>query len=198
MLHNIVRNNDSLERPEHSLNLNQAITEHVEDTGESANQEQYVIHPTKSGVLLYSNGVRSTCDQLGFDMGGKRIKFESQCNHLGIFRDIKQKVNIEEKISLGRKTAYALMGTGLHSGNGLTKPLCAYLWSTYVIPRVVYGLEVQKLSRTDMESLEKFQRKCLRQIQGLPDLLCFCSVLCLLCFVRVCLYVLCGHLLGKG
>ena len=30
------------------------------------------------------------------------------------------------------------------------------------------------------------------------DLLCFCSVLCLLCFVRICLYVLCGHLLGKG
>ena len=26
----------------------------------------------------------------------------------------------------------------------------------------------------------------------------FCSVLCLLCFVRVCLYVLRGHLLGKG
>ena len=30
------------------------------------------------------------------------------------------------------------------------------------------------------------------------DFLCSCSVLCLLCFVRVCLYVLCGHLLGKG
>ena len=30
------------------------------------------------------------------------------------------------------------------------------------------------------------------------DFLCFCSVLCLLCFVRVCLYVLRGHLLGKG
>ena len=30
------------------------------------------------------------------------------------------------------------------------------------------------------------------------DLLCFCSVLYLLCFVRVCLYVLRGHLLGKG
>ena len=30
------------------------------------------------------------------------------------------------------------------------------------------------------------------------DLLCFCSVLCLLCFVGVCLYVLFGHLLGKG
>ena len=30
------------------------------------------------------------------------------------------------------------------------------------------------------------------------DLLCFCSVLCLLCFVRVCLYVLFGHLLGRA
>ena len=98
----------------------------VEDTGESANQEQYVIHPTKSGVLLYSNGDESTCNQLDFDMGGIRIKFESHCNHLGIFRDIKHKVNIEKKICLGRKMAYALLGVGLHSGNGLTKPLCAH------------------------------------------------------------------------
>ena len=30
------------------------------------------------------------------------------------------------------------------------------------------------------------------------DLLCFCSVLCLLCFVRVCLYLLCGQPAGKG
>ena len=30
------------------------------------------------------------------------------------------------------------------------------------------------------------------------DLLCFCSVLCLLCFVGVCLYVLCGHLLDRA
>ena len=46
----------------------------VEDTGESVNQEQYVIHPTKSGVLLYSNGIKSTCNQLGFDMGGKKLR----------------------------------------------------------------------------------------------------------------------------
>ena len=30
------------------------------------------------------------------------------------------------------------------------------------------------------------------------DLLCFCSVLCCYVVVRVCLHVLCGHLLGKG
>ena len=104
-----------------------------------------------------------------FIMFLKTIKTEQQSPHLGIFRDTKMKVNVEERISLARKTAYALMGTGLHSGNGLTKPLCAYLRQTYVIPRLVYGLEVQKITKTDLECLEKFQRKCLRQIQGLPD-----------------------------
>ena len=91
-----------------------------EDTGESANQEQYVSHLTKYGVLLYNNGVRTTSNHMGFDIGEKKsTKFERQCNHLGIYRGIKQNVNIVEKVSLGRKTAYAL--------NGLTKPLCAYL-----------------------------------------------------------------------
>ena len=45
----------------------------VEDMRESANQEQSVIHPIKSGVLLYSNGAKSTCNQHGLDMCGKRI-----------------------------------------------------------------------------------------------------------------------------
>ena len=102
-------------------------------------------------------------------MFGKTLKAEQYSTHLGIFRDVKKKINIEEKVTLSRKTAYALMGAGLHSGNDLTKQLCAYLWNTYVIPRLVYGLEVQQLTRTDIEVLEKFQRKCLRQIQGLPD-----------------------------
>ena len=34
---------------------------------------------------------------------------------------------------------------------------------------VLYGLEVQLLKRKGIESLEKFQRQCLNQIQGFPD-----------------------------
>ena len=84
-------------------------------------------------MLLYSNGVKSICNQIGFDMDGKRIKFESQCNHLGIIRDIKPKVNIEEIISLGRNTAYALMGVGLHSGNGPTKTFMCLLMAWFMV-----------------------------------------------------------------
>ena len=152
------------------------------------------------------------------------------------------------------------MGAGFHSVNGLKTFHNGYMWSTFVVPRVIYGLETLSLMKKDIENLEKFLRKSLRQIQGRPDkppnriflsllgvlpletvihknslnlfvsiarnsnfieydiamrqlamktpdekggtsfvdLLCFCSVLCLLCFVRVCLYVLFGHLLGKG
>ena len=38
-----------------------------------------------------------------------------------------------------------------------------------VIPRLLYGLDVQLLKKKDIENLEKFQRQCLKQIQGLPD-----------------------------
>ena len=49
-----------------------------------------------------------------------------------------------------------------------------------MIPSVVHGLEVQKLSKTNVESLEKFQRKCLWQIEGLPDKTSNCVTLSLL------------------
>ena len=39
----------------------------------------------------------------------------------------------------------------------------------FVIPRLLYGLDVQLLKKKDIENLEKFQRQCLKQIQGLPD-----------------------------
>ena len=43
------------------------------DIIESANQEQYVTHPTKSGLFLHNNGVRTTFIYMGFDMGEKTI-----------------------------------------------------------------------------------------------------------------------------
>ena len=41
------------------------------------------------------------------------------------------------------------------------------MWSTYIVPKLTYGFEVQRLTKTDLGNLEIFQRKSL--IQGLPD-----------------------------
>ena len=43
------------------------------------------------------------------------------------------------------------------------------LWSTFIVQRITYGLEVLTLTKKDIEMLEKFQRKSLKQIQSLPD-----------------------------
>ena len=89
--------------------------------------------------------------------------------HLGIHREVNNKVYVDEKISLGRKTAYSLMGAGLHSGNGLKQSVGGKLWSTYVLPHFTYGIEVLDLKAIDINSLEQFQRKSLKQLQSLPD-----------------------------
>ena len=81
---------------------------------------------------------------------------------------MKDKSNIKEKINIGRRTAYSIMGAGFHSGNGLKVCLNCFLWSTFIVQRITYGLEVLTLTKNDIEMLEKFQRKSLKQIQSLP------------------------------
>ena len=137
------------------------------DVGDNTNRERYCVNPSKCSCLSYNASKNQHKPEL--TMAGKNIKCEDCTVHLGISRQVKEKVNIEEKINLGRKTAYSLMGAGFHSANGLKTCLNGYLWSTFIVPRLVYGLEILSLKKNDIENLEKFQRKSLRQIQGLPD-----------------------------
>ena len=77
-----------------------------------------------------------------FELAGQKVTSESSTVHLGIKRDVSGKVNVEEKVTLGRKTAYSLMGAGFHSVNGLKTSQNSHIWSIIVVPRIVYGLEV--------------------------------------------------------
>ena len=53
--------------------------------------------------------------------------------------------------------------------NGLKQCVNGKLWSTYVIPRLLYGLGVLDLKQSDLQRLESYQNKSLKQIQHLPD-----------------------------
>ena len=72
------------------------------------------------------------------------------------------------------------MGSGCHGTNGLDPPTSFQIYKTYVIPRLIYGLEVLPLTRSDIEQLEKFHRKNLRQLQSLPERTANSAVLLLL------------------
>ena len=43
------------------------------------------------------------------------------------------------------------------------------LCSTYVIPRLLYGLDVLDLKQSDLQRLKSYQKKSLKKIQHLPD-----------------------------
>ena len=74
---------------------------------------------------------------------------------------------IEDRISLARRTAYSLMGTGFHGNNGISPQYSVHIYMTYVIPRLMYGLEAVTLKSKHITSLESFHRKTIRELQSL-------------------------------
>ena len=64
---------------------------------------------------------------------------------------------------------YSLMGAGLHGINGINPLIAWKLWRTFVVPRMLYGIEILKKTTTDIYKLEQFQKKTLEQFLGLPQ-----------------------------
>ena len=75
---------------------------------------------------------------------------------------------------------YSLMGASVYGGSCLNPVVFAHLWKIYVIPRVIYGLEVLSCTLSDVQSLERLLRDMLRRIQSLPRSTATAAVNCLL------------------
>ncbi|MES9883383.1 MAG: reverse transcriptase family protein, partial [Sedimenticola sp.] len=129
-----------------------------------AQRERYCINPTKSSVLTFNK----PSDFL-YSLDDEPIQQSQSTTHLGVHRNLKQTVDAQRICNIGRRTCYSLMGPGFHSKTGLRQDQKGYIWTTYVLPRMLYGLEVQDLRKKDINTLEQFQRKSLKQVQGLPD-----------------------------
>ena len=61
------------------------------------------------------------------------------------------------------------MNTGLHCANGLSPEVSYQINNIYVIPRLLYGLEIIPLNRTQLEKVKRYQVKTLRSFQSLPQ-----------------------------
>ena len=85
-----------------------------------ANIARLVIHRNKRYILIFwEQYAQPQC--VSFTLNGEETSQDDHAKHLGIHRQMNNKVNADKKISLGSRTAYSLMGAGLHSGNGLTQ-----------------------------------------------------------------------------
>lgn len=62
---------------------------------------------------------------------------------------------------------FSMMGVGLQGLNGLHSKVTINLWNSYIIQRLVYGLEILKLTGKFTLDLEQYQRMSLQCIHNL-------------------------------
>ncbi|VDI17383.1 Hypothetical predicted protein [Mytilus galloprovincialis] len=97
---------------------------------------QYTIHPTKS-VLLKQNQTSSNSGKVtlsAWELGNRAITTSDQATHLGLTRSSKNEnlINVDERISLARRTSYSLMKTGVHGTNGLNPRVSYNIYTEYI------------------------------------------------------------------
>ena len=136
----------------------------IDLVGVYSKNHRYKINPTKSATMVYNTQVKTAVE-----LENSEIPHPDDYTHLGVLRNQTNTINTDDRVQLARRSMYALMGAGMHGKNGLAPQISHHLWMTYVIPRMLYGLEVSSYKLSDLSKLDAFQRKTLRQLQFLPE-----------------------------
>ncbi len=134
---------------------------------------KYELHPTKSTVTHLVGApkhVGSVPKELECHLGDEPVKTTTSFTHLGQeWSADRLSPEVAPRINSARATSYSLMGAGLHGGNGLDPPAGLKLITTYVLPRLIHGLDAVVLMKKDLSTIDKYYTSLLRQIQGLPQ-----------------------------
>ena len=132
-----------------------------------ANKHRYIISDQKSCVLKIRDKTQCT-----WTMNDKNLNMPSNATHLGIKRDTSSKFGVKQvvpdRIQTARKTVYALMGAGLYGMNGINPMVSIHMIKCFVLPRLLYGLDMIRLTKTDIKKLLTYYVQLLKQIQHLP------------------------------
>ncbi|MCG8048963.1 MAG: reverse transcriptase family protein [Candidatus Thiodiazotropha endolucinida] len=139
------------------------------EAGSYSSCNRYQIHPMKTEVTSLTDDKADEKDV--WSLGDNELALTSSSTHLGLKRLGKKESekNVNERICLARRTAYLLMNTGLHGTNGLSPKVSYIIYKAYVLPRMLYGLEAIHLNKTQLQQLEKYHLRTLRQLQSLPQ-----------------------------
>ena len=133
-------------------------------------QDRVTIHPDKSNAVLLHQNKSIDKKSFSLELDIKSIPLSSSTTHLGNLRSETREnsINIDDRLSLARRTLYTLINTGVHGSNGLNPEVSFKIYQCYVIPRLLFGLEVLPLTVTQMNILSKFHIDNLRRFQSLP------------------------------
>jgi len=110
-------------------------------------------------------------EDLHWTLGENEVFPSPTATHLGILRaeSKENEVNVTARLSLARRTMYSLLTTGFHGSNGLNPAVSLQIYRCYVVPRLLFGLEVLPLNKTQITTLSRFHIQVMRRIQSLPE-----------------------------
>ena len=145
----------------------------VNETHDFSLMERYDLQPVKSVCLTAHHGNNAkNIQEPHFELNGQKLSNVSVATHLGIKRGITtsrtRDENINQNISKARRTAYSLFASGLHGQNGLDPQTTIHLIRIYIIPVLLYGLEIVLLNKSQVDRLELYQKKLLKQVLSVP------------------------------
>ena len=133
-------------------------------------QENYKLQPAKSAVMSFNTNMENP--GYNYTINNESIQKPDTIVHLGIthHRNYRKTTStqIQQNMEKSRRTLYSLLGAGLHGKNGLNPTACLHLLQVFIIPILTYGLEILLPSRTELQTLEIFYRKILKQILSIP------------------------------
>ena len=134
-----------------------------------SDMDGYVLQDQKS-VVLKMNSIRNYPESEAWKLGSKEMPVVDSTTHMGILRtSANQELSaVENNIQKAQRTAYSLMGAGLHGENGVDPETAMSLLNTYVLPVLLYGLEVIIPSGKAFTMLETQYKRLLKQILSLP------------------------------
>ena len=93
-------------------------------------------------------------------MNDTNLNMPANATHLGIKRDTSSKFGVKlvvpDRIQTARKTVYALMWAGLYGMNGINPMVSIHMIKCFVLPRLLYGLDVIRLTKTDIKNLSTY------------------------------------------
>ena len=96
---------------------------------------KYKINASKSATIPFHSTVHT---ELMID--NEEMPYCEEAVHLGISRRSNNSLDVDDRIQCARRTLYALMGAGMHGRNGIPPHIAFHVWSTYVLPRMLYGI----------------------------------------------------------
>ena len=139
-------------------------------------EHKYDIHPVKTTATVMYEPKEEKVDA-DWLLGEDPLKNVDEFEHLGLlWRKGQTSPDIEEIISGARRRSYSLMSAGLHGENGLSPFISLKIIKTYILPKLLAGLDGAIISEKDVIKLEMYHRKLLRIIQGLPENTASCAV----------------------